>query len=266
MKVISQQRARTDEKQSIRFDGLRWLFRGITLAVAVLVPALRSDAAEVSWDAPFVVDETTDVSAAGSVHFAADFNTAAGFGLGDGVINGIPFTAVGAAGIPGRLTHSFDQGPNNGAAAYAAVAPAGMDMDLVELLDSHSWMGGNPATATVTIEGLTAGTPYQIQVLGAVDTRTCCSARIYEPDDGQGNFDTGVSYARGEIASIIGSFTADAATQTFQWRSFGEAMGNNDPGMSGLVVLAIPEPGSMVLIVFAAGLCGVVSGWRRQKK
>jgi hypothetical protein len=222
-----------------------------------MLVAPSSNAAVISWGAPFVVDQDTDVSKAGNVYVAADFNTAAGFGPSGGVINGIQFAQVAAAGVPGRLTHSFSNGPNNGAAAYAAVAPAGMDPDLVELLDSHAWHAGNPVSATVTLEGLAVGTPYQIQVLGAADTRTCCSLRTYEPDDGAGNFTTGTSIQRGLVQSIIGKFTADAATQSFQWRSLGNAAGNNDPGMSGLVVLAVPEPSCILMVSLLAVLVSI---------
>ncbi|HEY3391591.1 MAG TPA: PEP-CTERM sorting domain-containing protein [Lacipirellulaceae bacterium] len=234
------------------------------LLVAVLMVGLQPvDAATITWSAPLVVDADTDVGTGGNVHFAADFNTADGFGPDDGIINGIAFMQVGSAGIPGRLTHTFASGPNNGAAGFAASPPAGMDLDLVELLDSHSWHPGNPQTAMVTLEGLTVGNPYQIQVIGAVDLRTCCAGRIYEPDDGTGNFTTGTTVQRGLVQSIIGSFTADASTQTFQWRSLGGLEGNNDPAMSGLVLLQIPEPNSMLLVALALGFWAT-AGWRRQ--
>ena len=118
-------------------------------------------------------------------------------------------------------------------------------------------------TATVTLEGLTVGRPYQIQVIGAVDTRACCMARIYEPSDGAGNFNTGVSVQRGLVQSIVGTFIADATTQAFQWRSQNDAMGNNDPAMSGLVVLEIPEPSGMVLAALTMVVCGCATGRRR---
>ena len=225
------------------------------LLVAVLVAGLQTaQAASIAWNSPVTVDDDLDIQNGGNVHVAADFNTAEGFGAGDGVINGISFMQVDSAGIAGRLSHTFASGPNNGAAAYAATAPVGMDLDLVELLDSHSWNPGDPATATVTLEGLTIGRAYQIQVLGAVDLRTCCSMRAYEPDDGAGNFDTGVSVQRGLVQSVIGTFTADAGTQAFLWRSLGDATGNNDAAMSGLVVLRIPEPSSIMLAAWGLGL------------
>jgi hypothetical protein len=217
---------------------------------------LSVEAATISWTAPFTVQNESSIRSGGTVHFAADFNTAAGFGAGPVVINGIPFTQVGAAGIPGRLTHTFDQGPNFGAAAF----PGGTgNTGLNNLLNSHSWDAGDPVAATVTLEGLSVGRPYQIQVIGAVDTRACCSMRTYEPDNGAGVFNTGTTIQRGLVQSIVGSFTADAATQSFQWRSLGNTAGNNDPSMSGLVVRLIPEPGSMLLAVAGLGFVGVTA-------
>jgi hypothetical protein len=213
--------------------------------------ARSADAAAITWNAPLTVTSPTDIMlpAGGTIHFAADFNTTAGFDPtpdDDDMINGIPFTRVDAAGIPGLLTHTFNSGPNFGAAAF----PGGTgDADLDNLLNSHSWMAGNPVTATVTLQGLTVGAPYQVQVIGAVDTRACCAARVYEPDNGQGQFSAGVSIQRGLTQSIIGTFVADGSTQTFQWRSQNSAAGNNDPGMSGLVVTR--RPGSVTGVVAA---------------
>jgi hypothetical protein len=206
----------------------------VVLAAVGAVPQ-QAEGAQIAWDLPFPVQTPADVIAipGGTVHFAADFNTAAGFGAGPVIINGIAFTQVGAAGIPGLLTHSFSSGPNFGAAAFpGGTGSTGLD----NLLNSHSWHPGNPVTAMVTLEGLTIGAPYQVQVIGAGDTRACCAARTYEPDDGLGNFGTGATIQRGMFQSIVGTFTADATTQTFQWRSLNDAAGNNDPSMSGLVV------------------------------
>jgi hypothetical protein len=231
----------------------------LAIGIGTVTHLQWAEAATITWSAPFQVQTPADIRAGGTVHFAADFNTAAGFNPtpdGDDIINGILFTQVGAAGIAGRLSHTFDQGPNFGAAAF----PGGTgDADLDNLLNSHSWDGGNPVTASVTLEGLSVGSPYQIQVIGAVDTRACCSLRTYEPDNGAGVFNTGTTIQRGLTQSIVGSFTADASTQTFQWRSLGDAAGNNDPSMSGLVVRLIPEPNSVLLVAVGLSLLGVTT-------
>jgi hypothetical protein len=239
---------------------------GLILSGALILFASRPiSAATITWSQPFRVQTPANIiaPAGNSVHVAADFNTAAGFDPtpdGDDIINGILFTQVGAAGIAGRLTHTFDQGPNFGAAAF----PGGTgDADLDNLLNSHSWMGGNPTTATVTLQGLTVGRRYQIQVIGAVDTRACCMARIYEPDNGAGAFNTGTSIQRGMVQSIIGSFVANADTQAFQWRSLNSVAGNNDPAMSGLVVLQVPEPACLLLAGLGLGIGICLRGGRR---
>ena len=231
-------------KSSSRLRALAACF--IVALVTAGIDTQHADGAQITWDTPFPIAAAADIVAlpGGTVHFAADFNTATDFGPQDDTINGILFTQVGAAGIAGKLTHTFANGPNFGAAAF----PGGTgDPDLDNLMNSHSWHGGNPITAMVTLEGLTIGAPYTIQVIGAADTRGCCAARAYEPDDGQGNFTTGISYTRGNLASILGTFTADNTTQIFQWRSLNDAAGNNDPGMSGLVVTQGQPSGPITL-------------------
>jgi hypothetical protein len=106
---------------------------------------------------------------------------------------------------------------------------------------------------------LTIGAPYQIQVIGAGDTRACCATRTYEPDDGLGNLNTGVSYARSDFASIVGTFTADADTQTFQWRSLNDETGNNDPSMSGLIVTSGMATGPITLDLQVNSVTGFVT-------
>ncbi len=110
------------------------------------------------------------------------------------------------------------------------------------MLDSHSWRGGNPATVGYVLNQLSPGHIYQVQLIPVADARACCAGRTYEPDDGQGNYTTGVSVARGDFASIVGTFVADASTQAIGWRSLGESTGNNDPGLSGIVVFRVVSP------------------------
>ena len=221
---------------------------GLIVSAILLCGPGSLQGAAITWNAPFQVTSPANIMlpAGGTVHFAADFNTPADFGPDDDMINGILFSQVGTAGIPGLLTHTFANAPNFGAAAF----PGGTgDADLDNLLNSHTWMTGNPVSATVTLQGLTVGAPYQIQVVGAVDTRACCAARTYEPDNGQGLFTTGTSIQRGMTQSIIGTFVADGSTQAFQWRSLNNAAGNDDPGMSGLLVTR--RPGSATGVVAA---------------
>jgi hypothetical protein len=236
---------------------------GALLALGLLAP-VQTNAAVISWGPTFVMDDVSDVSnpAGSTVHFAADFNSVVGSTTpgGDDVINGLPFTVV-DQNIPGLLTTTIANGPSFNTIYH----PGGTgDQDLDDLLDSHSYIAANPGTASFTIEGLNTGDLYQIQVIGIADSRACCAGRIYETDDGQGNF-TDPPFAtlqRGMFQSVLGTFTADSSIQTFQLRSLASTPGNNDPGMSGLTVLRlIPEPGVSILV-----LGGVLLGFARRRR
>ena len=114
------------------------------------------------------------------------------------------------------------------------------DGDLDGLLDAHSYNAGSPAEVALTINNLTPGRTYQIQLIAVADARTCCAGRTYEPDDGAGNYNTGIAMNRGGFLSVIGTFDADDPSQTVMWRSLGGGGANSDPGFSGLVVLELP--------------------------
>lgn len=152
------------------------------------------------------------------------------------------------------------------------------DADLNMVYDGHGWNG---AGATITLSGLTAGEDYQIQLLGAGDTRGCCNTRNQAADDGNGNVSG--DFQRGN-SSVIGSFTATAATQDVNIVSGTE--NGVDPGLSGYILtgsdgavitavafgpntegevfatVTVPEPSSAVLLVLA-GL-GMLSRRRRR--
>ncbi len=137
--------------------------------------------------------------------------------------------------------------------------------ELNAVYDSHGWNG---AGATLTLEGLTEGTDYVLQLLGAGDTRSCCSTRSQAGDDGNGNISD--DFYRGN-SSVIGSFTADATTQNFMVVSGTD--NGVDPGLSGFIltqtdgtvhsaynvagaeITVVPEPSSSCLLIL--GLLGL---------
>ena len=144
--------------------------------------------------------------------------------------------------------------------------------ELNSVYDSHGWNG---AGATLTLDGLTAGSDYMIQLLGAGDTRGCCNTRSQAADDGNGNLSG--DFYRGN-SSVIGSFTADAATQDFMVVAGTD--NGVDPGLSGFIlseadgtfvsaftvagaddVTVVPEPSSSLLAIL--GLLGLAL--RRQR-
>lgn len=196
-------------------------------------------AAEITWGTPAEVTEAADIlnPVGSTVHIAADFNNATGFAVGDDdTINGIPFVLTPNAGS-GNLITNMANGPAYGTAFYPGATDDG---DLDGLLDSHSYTAANPAEVSLTFTNLIPGRVYQVQLIGVADGRTCCAGRTYEPDDGQGNYTTGVEMNRGGYLSVVGEFIANAPEQNIMWRSLGGINGSNsDAGFSGLVVLEL---------------------------
>jgi hypothetical protein len=98
---------------------------------------------------------------------------------------------------------------------------------LDSVYNSHGWNG---AGASITLDGLTAGESYQVQLLGAGDTRGCCNTRNQAASDG-----TNVSgdFPRGN-SSVIGTFTATGATQEIMIVSGTD--NGVDPGLSGFIL------------------------------
>ena len=98
---------------------------------------------------------------------------------------------------------------------------------LDSVYNSHGWNGDG---ASITLDGLTAGESYQVQLLGAGDTRGCCNTRNQAASDG-----TNVSsdFPRGN-SSVIGSFTATGATQDIMIVSGTD--NGVDPGLSGFIL------------------------------
>ncbi len=115
--------------------------------------------------------------------------------------------------------------------AWGSAANDTGDAGLNELLRGHRWTGDT--TATLTLQNLVVGTLYQIQ-LYFTDDRGCCNTRTYMYSDGVGG-DSAV-WARGDDVSFIGTFSADAETQTIQTI----VQDGSDPGLCAYVLRTIP--------------------------
>ncbi|NCF93903.1 MAG: hypothetical protein GWQ05_23525 [Verrucomicrobiaceae bacterium] len=98
---------------------------------------------------------------------------------------------------------------------------------LDSIYNSHGWNGDG---ASITLDGLTAGESYQVQLLGAGDTRGCCNTRNQAASDG-----TNVSgdFPRGN-SSVIGTFTAAGASQEIMIISGTD--NGVDPGLSAFIL------------------------------
>jgi len=228
-----------------------------TMALALVLCASGPvSAALIVWGAPTAVStgvgNSSDVSTTGTLVEAYNAvnefqEPAAPFSV---IVNGVNFVGTNDL-LPGDLTAGSDQdfssGTNGGDAAYDA---------LLSRLD----FGGGSGLVSLTLgEGdgngtddpgpgnLIAGIDYLIQVW-FVDDRTATNARVMQFGDGLGNtVDLNDQFA-------IGTFTADATTQTLTLQALG--FGNAHITAYQIRALSspviVPEPASTLLTGLAA--------------
>ena len=228
------------------------------------------NAAIISWRPVISIASSSDIynpGAAGELHVAVDFSSDFLFvsPSDDSHINGIPFRKLLRASDVGPIYNSFRF---FGSTAYRSSFWDTLtdDLDLDALLDGHWWKGSgsapfDPAPAEIELHGLTVGKRYSVQLIGIADVRDiatanppCCAQRTYEPDNGEGVYNTGRQLMRGAAHSIRGVFTADDVTQTILLRSVnGDVANNIDPGLSGFVAFElIPEPSTLMLTLLVS--------------
>ena len=129
---------------------------------------------------------------------------------------------------PGGLNLTFfsrnqplNQGPFNSG------SPGTTDAAWNSIIDRTDWNNVN-ASFPNFLSGLTAGRDYQVQLF-ASDARGCCSTRTQFFSDGMGNDSPTIT--QGDFTSVIGTFTADGATQ-----EIGLSASSTDPVLSAYVL------------------------------
>ena len=84
------------------------------------------------------------------------------------------------------------------------------------------------------------GEDYQIQLIGAGDTRGCCSSRNQRAGDGESPENVSGDFSRSGVGSVIGTFTASGTTQPI--RILPGINNGIDPGISGYVLRSVAPP------------------------
>lgn len=219
-------------------------FSKAALVAATVSTAGFASAAPITWSGP-IDNATSGPVNNGSVVEAVNVGGPAA------TINGISFLAGDAADPAGSDVFTALGAGNSGSGAPSGATPA-----FATVLDSHRWANGAGA-ATVTFTGLSIGTEYSIQT-AMVDIRGCCSGRTKFLGDTDGGTDS-ATFARGDNVSFIGTFTADATSQSL---TVNVGAGSTDPGLSYYVLSegVVPEPSSLALL----GLSGLFVARRRR--
>ena len=183
-------------------------------------------AAPITWGVPFNITSDSDIDTNGT-HVTA-VNAKSGGGSTTVTIGGesILFTGV-AIGPANTGTGSY----------YTAGGGNSGNSNLNVVLNSHSY---SPNPWSFTVSGLTNGTDYQIQLIGAGDTRGCCASRNQRGGDGEAVENVSGDFSRSGVGSVVGTFTASGTTQTINVL---DGINNGvDPGLSGYIVRTATPP------------------------
>lgn len=227
------------------------------LAVLLLAEASTSavPGATVLWSSPQSISGDADVSTTGSVILAANIGSATAT-----TVNGVTFAAYNStATIPG-LTDTLNLNPGavfgNAAAPYSALS-AGYQA----LVSSGRYTDG-ATLETLNLSGLTIGQSYLVQ-FWVNDSRGGTSGRTLDLTAGAtAVLDFNVQNVAGGLGQyVIGTFTADTTTQTFNLLGSHNAGTTDSTQLNGFQIRAVPEPSQALLAVL-----GVISiGLRRRR-
>lgn len=241
---------------------IRKVSAAVAMGAMVFAAADATVAATINWGAAFELISLSDLDLSKPFIRGANGGNDAGVVVGGVTFDNYESPAFGAVTLePLWLTSASDGAALNSFSQtdIDLYDPATGDAGLDTLLATTTFTDG--PTVTYTLNGLTVGQDYQIQITGQADSRPGFLNQVTDIDGGDGG--GGVSVHRytdldldtvPHVTTAIGTFTADAATQTF-------TAGGPSAGFSALVVssddgpFGIPEPSTLVMV----GLATVVA-------
>lgn len=140
--------------------------------------------------------------------------------------------------------------------AFGSGSPGSTDAAWNSIINSTDWNSGSPLIPNF-FSGLTVGQQYQVQLFASDKRGGGDSAALLSFRDEFANFSPSV--VAGSFTSVLGTFTANATTQTLGVSSTTNAI------LNAYVLRAVPEPASGTLAMLAAG-AGMLAGRRRRRR
>lgn len=233
----------------------------LAIVSAVVLAAVHSHAAAITWSLPQNISGDSDVSTSGTLFQAAN--------VGDGsvpstTVNGVTFSpfvmsgtnvASGNFQLNGEFTLFGYSGYGAAAAPFNTLSSAYQD-----LLSYGNYTSGN-AVMTLTISGLTVGHTYEFQ-WWANDSSNAYPEIEHATAGNTVTLDGDTTDAVGGTGQFaIGTFVADATTQTIDFDAdSGSYTLQNAYQLRDLN--AVPEPASASLLILGA----VALAHRRRRK
>jgi autotransporter-associated beta strand protein len=190
-------------RRRARHRGFIWL----ALTAGFVLSAASGFAAVIAWGTPTLVSGNTDVTNSGTALYAY-----AGTAT---TVNGVTFTAVSSGTTWGNV--SFTSFGSYYAAFTATSAPFNaLSTAYSNVLSSGAY--GGATTGTVTLNGLTYGRAYTVQIW-VNDSRALASGRNETASSSGGN-SVALDYNNTDVAGgvgrfSIGTFVANSTSQTF---------------------------------------------------
>ncbi|MCG8585394.1 MAG: PEP-CTERM sorting domain-containing protein [Pirellulales bacterium] len=212
----------------------------ITFAIGtlfVLASFCTSNAASITWtDTGTTITDENVISLNGTLVNAGNWGTQQIISVGSENITFLAMNQLGNANIS-----STGNGINTDGSSYGGGGSAAWQ----SVMDSINFDGDDPKV--LTLQNLDAGRDYQVQFF-ASDSRGCCGSRTLQFSDnatqGLGNLTN--TFNGFTPTAVIGTFTADGATQTI----YAHGISGSQTWVNAYVlrdITPVPEPASLSL-------------------
>ncbi|AHF94335.1 hypothetical protein OPIT5_12440 [Opitutaceae bacterium TAV5] len=244
----------------------------VAIAIAVL-PTVPMQAAAITWGTPQNITGDTDVSTTGDIVYALNFGRRSVSTDPDPVVNGVTFTEVWDTDIPNIISFASTPGwsrtdagnpssyPN--AEPFASLSPSykALLTSTVRVINAD----GSAGTFTFSLQGLTVGATYQIQIWVSTARNTLADTIFSTTGGGSVTLDANIKSgtSEAELAGglgqyVLGSFIATSPTQDITATSITTASGRAQINALQLrEISSIPEPGTVALTAGVLSLLAV---------